>query len=47
MAVRVRFPSEAHQSLLEVILRGIFVYYPTMYLPNGSISFIFPNFVGV
>ena len=26
MAVRVRFPSEAHQSLLEEILRGIFVW---------------------
>ena len=25
MAVRVRFPSEAHQSLSENILRGIFV----------------------
>ena len=25
MAVRVRFPSEAHESLLEAILRGIFV----------------------
>ena len=25
MPVRVRFPSEAHESLLEEILRGIFV----------------------
>jgi len=30
MAVRVRFPSGAHQSLLEVILRGIFVYTPVL-----------------
>ena len=27
MSVRVRFPSEAHESLLEEILRGIFVLY--------------------
>ena len=26
MSVRVRFPSEAHESLLEEILRGIFVF---------------------
>ena len=37
MAVRVRFPSGAHQSLLEEILRGIFV------LPLSSVlSFVTP-----